>query len=140
MYKDCVENKFGDNMKKFILFLCILVLLNACVTLRTSEKYEYRELKPRLMEAGLQEKTIKNATLAALLNILPGVGNYYLGQYLNGITNTIFWPTSILWGIPEAAISANTINVQATLNYYKYGGGKYKLAEFEARKMQKEQK
>lgn len=65
---------------------------------------------------------------AGLLNILSGVGNFYLGngcaaqseQNLYGFLNLLTWLISILWGIPAAAIDANTINKRDLLMYYQY--------------------
>jgi hypothetical protein len=65
---------------------------------------------------------------AALLNLLPGVGNFYLAagnggdssHYTYGTLNLLTWPLSILWGIPEAAIDANTINKREMLYYYNF--------------------
>lgn len=67
--------------------------------------------------------------MAGVLNILPGVGNMYLAsgnagdstQWIYAAGNFLTWPLSVLWGIPEAAIDANTINKREMLNYYKYG-------------------
>lgn len=67
--------------------------------------------------------------MAGLLNLLPGFGNFYLAagnagdssQWIFGFGNLLTWPISVIWGIPEAAIDANTINKRDMLNFYKYG-------------------
>jgi hypothetical protein len=69
-----------------------------------------------------------NPAGAGALNLLPGFGNFYLASgnggdsshYLYGTINLLFWPISILWGVPEAAIDANNINEREMLYYYKY--------------------
>jgi hypothetical protein len=37
-----------------------------------------------------------------------------------GALNLILWPLSILWGVPEGAIDANSINKIETIHYYYY--------------------
>lgn len=77
---------------------------------------------------------------AALLNILPGGGNFYLAagngadssHWLYGFLNLLMWPISVVWGIPEAAIDADTINKREMLYYYtydKYGKEELKSAD-----------
>ena len=66
--------------------------------------------------------------VAAALNILPGIGNFYLASgnagssdhYVYGALNFLTWPFSWLWGIPEAAIDANNINKSEMLYYYRF--------------------
>lgn len=68
---------------------------------------------------------------AGLLNVLPGGGNFYLASgnaadsshWVYGMVNLLFWPISILWGVPEATIDAGNINKREMLNFYKYGNG-----------------
>ena len=69
----------------------------------------------------------KSPPTAAALNLLPGGGNFYLAvgttesdQWVYGFLNLLTWPISIIWGIPEAAIDANTINKKETIYYYTY--------------------
>lgn len=65
---------------------------------------------------------------AAALNILPGIGNFYLAagngadssHTLYGVLNFLLWPLSVLWGVPEAAVDTNTINKREMLYYYQY--------------------
>lgn len=60
--------------------------------------------------------------------MLPGIGNFYLGvgngaesaQMLYGFLNFLLWPSSIIWGIPEAAIDAGRINERELIYYYTY--------------------
>ena len=72
------------------------------------------------------------------MNILPGFGNFYLAvgnggdssYYLYGALNLLFWPISVLWGIPEATIDANRINERELIYYYTFEeGGKEALRE-----------
>ena len=65
---------------------------------------------------------------AGALNLLPGFGNFYLasgnagdsGQYLYGFLNLLTRPVSVLWGIPEAAIDAGTINERELIYFYTF--------------------
>ena len=65
---------------------------------------------------------------AGALNLLPGFGNFYLasgnggdgGHYLYGFLNLLTWPISVVWGIPEAAIDAETINERELVYYYTF--------------------
>ena len=67
--------------------------------------------------------------LAGVLNILPGVGNFYLASgnaadsshWIYGFGNLLLWPMSVIWAVPEAVIDANNINKRDMLDYYRYG-------------------
>jgi hypothetical protein len=73
------------------------------------------------------EKPVSGVTAGAL-NLLPGIGNFYLGtgnaaessHVLYGVLNLLTWPLSILWGVPEAVIDADNINKREMLYYYTY--------------------
>jgi len=121
--------------RKTIIALCLTVfslsVLSGCATLRSSEKMAYKELQPRLEAAGLEPIKDKDAAVAGVLNVLPGIGNAYLGQWGLFACNLLFWPLSVTWGIPQAAIDAGTLNKQDTLSYYRYGLGKKELEERE---------
>jgi hypothetical protein len=84
-----------------------------------------------ITDAGLSatQQDIKSPTLAAVLNILPGIGNFYLAagteethMWAIGAVNLLFWPVSVLWGVPEGAIDASTINKKETIYYYYEDG------------------
>lgn len=114
-------------MKK-ITYLLMIVTLSGCVSLTAEERDFSRQLEEQDITVdrpcGVWEAPASPAAAGAL-NLLPGFGNFYLasgnggegGQYLVGFANLLLWPWSILWGIPEATIDAQTIN-QRELNYY----------------------
>lgn len=116
-------------MKKLILLSTCL--LAACTTLTRQETTQLRELNAQGITIdkplGNFEKPASSVTAGAL-NLLPGIGNFYLGtgnaadssQVLYGFLNLLTWPTSILWGVPQAAIDADTINKREMLYYYTY--------------------
>ncbi len=88
-----------------------------------SERANLRELEGYGISEN--EQAIKNPGLAGVLNILPGFGNFYLAvgsgessQWAIGFLNLLVWPYSVVWGIPEAAIDATTINKKETLYHY----------------------
>jgi hypothetical protein len=112
------------------VLLCTMLLLVAlsgpgCVTMSEHQRDKLAEVKA----AGLRVDRIqaKNVVLAGALNLLPGFGNYYLAigsdetpQWLFGTLNLLIWPYSVVWGVPEAAIDAYTMNKKATADYYEY--------------------
>lgn len=117
-------------MRVFYL-TAFLLCLSACTTLTKQEQNELRSLKAQGVTvdrpAGSFERPA-NPGAAGALNLLPGIGNFYLASgnggdsshWLYGCLNLITWPFSILWGIPEAAIDANRINERELIYYYKY--------------------
>jgi len=121
-------------MKKYFLLTLLLVQIS-CTHLNKSEKEDLKELKSYGIRESDEEKVAKPA-LAGGLNILPGIGNFYLASgnggesahYLYGTLNLLTWPLSIIWGVPQAIIDANTINQRELVYYYKYDkSGKLKL-------------
>lgn len=105
--------------------LILFALLCGCVAMRPADQAALRELE----EYGIskEDQAIKNPGLAGALNILPGFGNFYLAigteessQWAIGFLNLLAWPVSVVWGIPEAAIDASTINKKETLYYYQH--------------------
>ena len=107
------------------------MLLAACQSLTYQEQRQLTELRYKGVTidtpVGDWEKPASPLT-AGLLNLLPGIGNFYLGngqaaqseQNIYGLLNLLTWPLSILWGVPEAAIDANSINKRDLLMYYMY--------------------
>ncbi len=95
-----------------------------CVSVSSRQQ----DILDQVKAAGLKEDKIqvKSPALAATLNILPGIGNFYLAagtdetpQWLFGALNLFFWPFSVVTAIPEGAIDASTMNRKATADYYE---------------------
>ena len=118
-------------MKKINIILSLAFLVSGCTSLTYHERTELRKLKVQ----GITVETPRSAWeapakpwAAAALNLLPGGGNFYLASgnggdgshWLYGGLNLITWPLSVLWGVPEAAIDAGTINQRDLLYYYQY--------------------
>ena len=127
-------------MKKLILITAMLVF-SGCTTLTRQESLQIRQLRAQGVTVdkpvGSFEKPA-NGVVAGLLNIFPGFGNFYLGigngaessHILYGFGNLLFWPLSIVWSIPEAAIDADNINKREMLYYYTYDAkGKQELED-----------
>lgn len=115
-------------MKRNIIPLCFLVAVllwtAGCQGLNTWEKQAYRNLEMQ----GAPEQETYSPVLAGILNILPGGGDAYLGQWGAFVGNLLLWPYSVVWGIPEAAITASNMNKKETVYFYLMGPGK---GEFE---------
>lgn len=118
-------------MKKFIFIAIYVYLLCGCSTLT----YQERNTLVQLEKHGITiDRPVGNwqkpadPGIAGMLNILPGCGNFYLAtgngadssHYLYGAMNLLFWPVSIIWGIPEAMKDANIINQRELVYYYTF--------------------
>lgn len=124
-------------MKKIAIFTLAASITSGCVSLSPSDASKLNELR----SVGISEEAVtkKSPAAAGALNLLPGVGNFYLAtgtregsQWTYGFLNLLFWPLSIVWAIPQAAVDAQTINKMETVYYYTYNpDGK---RQFEARK------
>ncbi|MDD3669277.1 MAG: hypothetical protein PHX68_03270 [Alphaproteobacteria bacterium] len=118
-------------MQKYIALTALALGLSACTTLTRQEEVGLQQLKRQGVTidkpVGSWEKPA-NPLTAGLLNLLPGIGNFYLAagnagespHYIYGFANLLLWPYSILWGIPEAAVDAQAINKRDLLYYYQY--------------------
>ena len=118
-------------MKKLIYVVSLSCLLCACTSLTRQEEMQLQQLQAQGVTidkpVGSYEKPA-SIPGAALLNVLPGFGNFYLGSgraaesshWLYGLLNLLFWPISIVWAVPEAGIDADSINKREMLYYYIY--------------------
>lgn len=119
-------------MHKLLFVTTAAAILAGCTSLTFQEKQELSNLQYRGVSvdrgpAGWEKPA--SPFLAGALNLLPGIGNFYLAsgnasdsaQWIYGFGNLLTWPFSIVWGIPEAAIDADNINKRDMLNYLKYG-------------------
>ena len=79
-------------MKMFSIFVVAVLALSSCASVSTMQKQDIVEAK---MNGTYVEE--KNAGLAAGLNVLPGIGDFYNGNVGYGIVNLLTWPLSILW-------------------------------------------
>ncbi len=120
-----IINKIGT----FGLISCLLTC--GCTHLTRQEEIQLQQLKGHGVTIDRPIGSFEppaSPVGAAMLNILPGIGNFYLAtgngsdssHALYGVLNFLFWPISVIWGVPEAAVDANTINKREMLYYYQY--------------------
>ena len=123
-------------MKSRMGWWCGLLLAAGCASLSPSEKADLQHLKDRgLGESGFEGPNSKAA--AGALNLLPGVGNFYLAagrggdvsQAWIGVANFCLWPISVVWGIPEAVLDAGTLNDRERIYQYRFDPEARKIAE-----------
>jgi hypothetical protein len=129
-------------MNKLLLLGSTTLLVVGCASVRSESKAKLQEAR----EYGLPTDKVENVSpgAAGALNMLPGIGNIYLAcnsdeKTVNWVlftTNLLTWPLSILWGVPQAAIDANSINKQAMADYYMFD--KNGKSEFENAKAKSE--
>ena len=112
---------------RFIGAICLVIVglgSTSCESLTPSEK----DIMQDVEYYGLPEEGDKSTVAAAALNFLPGIGNAYLGQWGTFVANLLFWPFSVAWAVPQAAIDTGTINDKETVEYYRTREGAMKLA------------
>ena len=108
-------------MGKYVLSLLVSLTLIGCVHMSGQEKIQYNKLQMELKETNLPELKEKDPATAGVLNLFIGIGNAYLDQWGIFAINFLLWPASIVWGIPQAATDASTINKKQTLYHYSFG-------------------
>jgi hypothetical protein len=124
-------NRLSSVVKSLTPFM-VASVLSSCVSLTPVERQTLNEL--RSYGIRINEQKVKDPGVAGVLNLLPGFGNFYLmsegsEQTGPGVMNLLLWPYSPIWGIPQAAIDAETYNQKATVSFYTLGLGKNKLYE-----------
>jgi hypothetical protein len=94
-------------MKSFFSTGLIVALLisTGCSSLNSAQKHELAEWEGENLKVEQ-----KNEGLAAGLNVLPGVGDFYNGNVGLGVVNLLAWPLSILWAPVGGASGAQEVN------------------------------
>lgn len=111
-------------MKAMVTVCCCVLLCvtcSSCTTLRPREHVEWQQLRRQ----GVEIEPVKSQAAAALLNLLPGIGNAYLAvgtgeqhEWAWFGFNVLLWPISPVWGIPDGLVSARNINIRQTLELH----------------------
>ncbi len=114
-----------DRFMKLILIPLLVLSLSGCMSLSQSEKNATYELKSYGVNTG--DVKIKDPAVAAWLNLLPGVGHFYLAygsdekQLWNmAFFNLFTYPLSWFWGIPGAYSDAGVLNQKEQVHFYQY--------------------
>ena len=90
----------------FVPFVTLsMIFLSSCSSLNSAQDRELKELRAKNLE--VKEK---NPTTAAVLNILPGFGDFYNGNPGYGVANLLLWPISVLWAPVGGATGAEEVN------------------------------
>lgn len=106
----------------------VALLSCGCVSVSPAERGRIEELRSRAPDGDPYPSDFSppaDPGLAAGLNLLPGVGNFYLASgaggrpdhWLWGAANFLLWPISIAWAVPEGYVDAGRINDLALLSY-----------------------
>ncbi len=102
-----------------IVLVIALLALPACEQLNPIEKQQYENLMfqnaPPIKE--------KSPWVAGSLNLFPGFGDIYTGHWGAFALDFLFWPISIVWAIPQGAVTAGQHNKKATIAFYSVGMG-----------------
>ena len=109
-----------SSLHRLFPLAALLLTLGACSTLTPLETQQYENL----LAQGAEPIQAKNPTTAAALNLLPGFGDIYNGQWDAFGIDLLLWYPSILWAVPQGALTAKNYNKRATIAYYSIGPGK----------------
>ena len=107
--------------------LLFVLILSGCMSLSPAEKNAVYELR----SYGIDTEAVKvrEPAVAAWLNLLPGVGHFYLaagsreereGLVCLGVFNLLTYPLSWFWGIPGAYSDAKILNKKEIVRFYQY--------------------
>lgn len=102
-------------MLKRVQTVTTVVVLSSLVSCASINSTQDRELKT--WQAKNLEVEEKKPSLAAALNVLPGIGDFYNGNIGYGVVNLLTWPVSVLWAPVGGADGAKEVNYFATRAY-----------------------
>lgn len=100
------------SFNKVVTLLALAALMTSCASINSKQERELAEWEAK----GIMVKE-KDETTAAVLNVLPGIGDFYNGNVGYGILNLAFWPSSILWAPFGGVSGAKEKNYFATKAY-----------------------
>lgn len=91
------------------VFILTMALNYSCTSLNRGQEVELKEWQAKNLE--VEEKS---PTTAAVLNVLPGIGDFYNGNPGYGVANLLTWPLSVLWAPVGGASGAREANYYMT--------------------------
>jgi TM2 domain-containing membrane protein YozV len=97
-----------------ILILALISISVGCAHMTPAQ----RDLWSDLVAKGEPVASYPNRALSGVLSILPGGGQFANGQVATGIVNVIFYPLSVLWGLPSAILDAGTLRKIRSVEAY----------------------
>lgn len=106
--------------------LVALSLFTSCASMNSSQKHDLKSWQAQKVD--VEEK---KPGLAAALNVLPGVGDFYNGNVGLGVLNLLLWPASVFWAPVGGATGAQEVNYYATKAYVEELEKKKKLLKNE---------
>lgn len=92
-----------------VFVITLSFISTSCSSLNSGQKSEYREWQAQ----GVAQEH-KSEGLAAGLNVLPGIGDFYNGNIGLGVVNLLLWPASVLWAPVGGATGAQEVNYYET--------------------------
>ncbi|MBP5786907.1 MAG: hypothetical protein J6Y19_03715 [Kiritimatiellae bacterium] len=118
----------------------LLALSAGCASLSPSDRADLQKLEAQGIRIDAPKGNFQSPNskaVAGVLNLLPGIGNFYLAvgrgadtsQVLFGLGNFLMWPMSIVWGVPEAVIDAGTLNNREMVYHYRFNPEGRRIAE-----------
>lgn len=102
------------------LIAVVALSLAGCATLNSTEQMQFANLQAQGAPDIEHEKSM---TAAALLNVLPGFGDIYNGEWGAFALDFLLWVPSVVWAVPQGAVTARNINRRAYLTHYLVGPG-----------------
>lgn len=118
----------GLRLRAIAALLLALFASAGCVSVSSMQQRRIDELTAERITCDSPPEGFEppnNQTVAAALNVLPGIGSFYLASgtagrpshYLWGVANFLLWPISIAWAAPEAYVDAGRINRLALVEF-----------------------
>ncbi len=95
-----------------LITISLALLMTSCATVTSQQRQDLAEWESK----GIMVEE-KNEATAAVLNVLPGIGDFYNGNVGLGIANLLFWPASVLWAPVGGVTGAKERNYIATKAY-----------------------
>lgn len=115
-------------MKNVLLSAVVCVGIQGCISVPKIEGEDEAKLE-KLATAGKDFKEVKSPILAGVLNIVPGVGQMYAGDWGDGVVTLLFFWTVYHYyiGFVDAVQESRVKNAKYTIQFYQNEGFKFSL-------------